>query len=223
MSETTLPTVELRACGPCNRCCIDLRIFQPELAFGSACKPAGVPCPRLRGEPRLVLGGWEWCSRYDERPEECRGFECLWRFLGGDVLDVADRPDQVGVIFSIRMASELKLPLHEGEDWLVIAAVPCYVTHRSRPPGSCPSGARQIATDRYAMDAIRRLRTAGMTVLIDETATIGRRFLEGAMRPPTAAFLHRIEAAVNGRYGGPRSANATQGRTAQEQRESTNP
>lgn len=201
--ETKGSTIELRDCGACNRCCIDLRIAQAELAFGADCKPAGVPCPRLGRAAWLADGGWRWCTRYDERPEECSGFDCLWRFVGDDVLDVMDRPDSLEVIFSIRMAAELGLPTHEGHDWLLIVALPCYGIDAVGPRGSRPNAAAEIATNRYAMDAIRRLRTAGMTVLIDESATIGRQFLEQALRPPTAAFLQRIQAALNGRSNGP--------------------
>ena len=71
-----------KACGPCQACCVALKIDAPELrkASGTACM-------------YLVAKG---CGIYDTRPPVCRGFLCGWRLL--PELDASWRPDLSGVM-----------------------------------------------------------------------------------------------------------------------------
>ena len=71
-----------RECGPCTACCHGLVVEAID-------KPAFVDCPHTAAD-----GG---CGRYADRPSACRNFQCLW--LQGH-LGAADRPDQLGVIFT---------------------------------------------------------------------------------------------------------------------------
>jgi coenzyme F420-reducing hydrogenase beta subunit len=68
-----------RGCGTCTACCTVLDV--PELD-----KPEGVPCQHLTDQG---------CGIYEDRPEACRTFECLYK-----VVDMAPRmrPDRSGFI-----------------------------------------------------------------------------------------------------------------------------
>lgn len=70
-----------KACGECNLCCQILEI--DELA-----KPAGLLCKDC------LLGNG--CAIYDDRPQVCRDFECLWK--GDRAMAAPLRPDRVGTI-----------------------------------------------------------------------------------------------------------------------------
>jgi hypothetical protein len=69
-----------RSCGGCTACCKTYRI-------GPLKKPAGVWCK----ECAIGVG----CRIYESRPEECRGFQCLW--LVTDYPE-SDRPDRLKVV-----------------------------------------------------------------------------------------------------------------------------
>jgi hypothetical protein len=71
-----------KACGPCQACCVALKIDTPQLR-----KKASAPCPHL------VEKG---CGVYDTRPPVCRSFLCGWRLL--PALDPSWRPDLSGVM-----------------------------------------------------------------------------------------------------------------------------
>ncbi|MBL8678172.1 MAG: hypothetical protein JNK05_03360 [Myxococcales bacterium] len=74
--------LEGRTCGECAACCTVMAI--PVLA-----KPARRACDHVRRSG---------CGIYDERPEPCRDFHCLW--LRGAVGDGEEsRPDALGVLF----------------------------------------------------------------------------------------------------------------------------
>lgn len=82
-------SVAMRAhpCGDCTVCCIVLEV-------GELKKKGGLPCPRLS------LEGKPGCSRYDERPQSCKGYDCVWRaglIPGG----LSARPDKLGILFDI--------------------------------------------------------------------------------------------------------------------------
>lgn len=68
-----------RKCGACTLCCTALAV--PELD-----KPNGVPCKHL-----TPTG----CGIYDDRPDSCRAFECM--YLQGEG-DLTTRPDKVGAV-----------------------------------------------------------------------------------------------------------------------------
>ena len=71
-----------RTCGPCNACCVELKIDVPELR-----KKARVPCSHL-----TATG----CGIYAGRPPVCQQFLCGWRLFE----DMGDdwRPDRSGVL-----------------------------------------------------------------------------------------------------------------------------
>ncbi len=72
-----------RSCGQCTVCC---RVLEIE-ALG---KPAGVLCRHNTGNS---------CGIYEERPEACVQWHCLWRRISA--LPDALRPDRSGVVFSL--------------------------------------------------------------------------------------------------------------------------
>jgi hypothetical protein len=80
-----------RACGPCNACCVELKIDVPELR-----KKARVPCQHLTASG---------CGIYAKRPPVCQQFLCGWRLfeeLGDDW-----RPDRSGVMVMRKAPAEL--------------------------------------------------------------------------------------------------------------------
>jgi hypothetical protein len=83
-------TAPEKACGPCQVCCVALKIETPQLR-----KDAQIPCPHL------VQKG---CGIYESRPPVCRGFLCGWRQM--PELDASWRPDVSGVML---------LPLPEAQ------------------------------------------------------------------------------------------------------------
>jgi len=94
-----------KICGPCQACCVALKIQAPELR-----KQSGTPCQHL------VSKG---CNVYDRRPQVCRAFLCGWRLL--PELDVSWRPDLSGVML-LRL-SEREIPsAHRsaGPGWVFV-------------------------------------------------------------------------------------------------------
>lgn len=82
---------EGRACGLCSECCTNLKV--PELD-----KPAGEPCIHL------VAG--KGCGIYEDRPQSCRDFSCLW--LQG-VGDFTVRPDRSHAVLAHMKDQDLTL------------------------------------------------------------------------------------------------------------------
>lgn len=80
-----------RRCGPCNVCCVELKIAAPELH-----KKARVPCQHL------TAAG---CGIYASRPGVCQQFLCGWRLFE----DLGDdwRPDLSGVLAMRKAPDEL--------------------------------------------------------------------------------------------------------------------
>ncbi len=77
-----------RECGGCTACCTTMVV--QELG-----KPEFTPCDKLlveqwRGAPKEM-----GCSIYDDRPESCRVWSCLW--IGG--MPARWRPDKCGLVF----------------------------------------------------------------------------------------------------------------------------
>lgn len=68
-------------CGHCTACCTELNI--PELD-----KPAGVPCRNLTSQG---------CGIYDDRPETCREFECVYKSIE---MAPRMRPDRAGFMMT---------------------------------------------------------------------------------------------------------------------------
>ena len=157
-----------RECGDCHACCIDLRIDQ---------KPPGTRCEYL-----ATPGG---CSIYPQRPKLCRDYDCLWRLMGAGLLDDDQRPDRIGCVLTVKRASSLELPPRHGGDWLVAVAY--------------PAGGREAVADRpEAMEAVRRVRMAGLHVLIDEPLAAGHlATLDAPLRAPTDRFVRTLALAMN--------------------------
>lgn len=76
-----------RQCGSCTACCTTLVIEALD-------KPAFQRCPNDCSGCAGTGGG---CAVYDDRPQACRNFRCLW--LDGHLAD-DQRPDQLGVMFT---------------------------------------------------------------------------------------------------------------------------
>jgi len=82
-----------RQCEGCSACCYGLHIQELN-------KPTFQPCPH-----QCDAG----CATYAQRPGSCRDFKCLW-LLGH--LAEEDRPDKLGVLFSVTVHPELgKVPM----------------------------------------------------------------------------------------------------------------
>lgn len=96
MANTLL--VEGRECGDCTACCVELTIEDPELV-----KLPGVACEHL-----LKKGG---CNIYDTRPETCKNWYCMWRFM--PMLDQSWRPDIKGML--IKRVFDNIPPGYEGK------------------------------------------------------------------------------------------------------------
>ena len=76
----------MKECGGCTLCCV----LPP---VGEMDKPPNFRC-------KHACSG---CDIYETRPNECRAFECLWRF--GKLHDRM-RPDRCGVIFELHKAQQ---------------------------------------------------------------------------------------------------------------------
>lgn len=77
-----------RACRDCSECCTAMAIPDVESEMFDSCR-------------HLCSRG---CSIYEQRPESCRGFLCLWMQGFGKV---ADRPDRTGVTLDYQQLGEL--------------------------------------------------------------------------------------------------------------------
>lgn len=88
MSETTEVVVTdrppVRECGSCSLCCKLLPIDAPGIE-----KPAAKWCSHWSKATK--------CGIYEQRPETCRTFNCLWR-LG--VIPEQFKPDKVGAVMA---------------------------------------------------------------------------------------------------------------------------
>jgi len=87
-----------RSCGPCQACCSVLGV--PELG-----KLSGDPCPHACSKG---------CGTYQNRPESCRAYECLW--LQG-LFREEDRPDQIGLVVDTNKTGTMVVvrEIHEGD------------------------------------------------------------------------------------------------------------
>lgn len=76
-------SISRRSCGSCNMCCEVFRIEDLD-------KAQGVRCEHLRT-------GCNGCTIYEQRPDQCRAFACLW--VQG-VGPASMRPDRSGVVLT---------------------------------------------------------------------------------------------------------------------------
>jgi hypothetical protein len=74
--------VEGRSCGPCVGCCsiYQIRALQ---------KPKYTLCKHCTGTS---------CAIYNDRPDDCRKFFCLWRRIAA--MPEEARPDKIGIVFT---------------------------------------------------------------------------------------------------------------------------
>jgi len=91
-----------RTCGSCTACCHSLVIEELDKpAFTECAHACGSSCANAAGCDADAEAG---CDIYEDRPDSCRGFRCLWLdgHLGED-----DRPDRLGVIFTTAFGDDI--------------------------------------------------------------------------------------------------------------------
>ncbi len=82
----------MRSCGGCTACCSVFAISEKESRF-QLNKPPGVPCEHL---VQIGYSASMPCGIYQDRPEPCRAFECVWK--QGDIKEEDLRPDKIGYV-----------------------------------------------------------------------------------------------------------------------------
>ena len=98
-------TAAEKTCGPCQVCCVALKIKAPQLR-----KEAQIPCLHL------VAKG---CGIYESRPPVCRSFLCGWRLM--PELDASWRPDLSGVmLLPVPEAQIPKAYRAAGPGWVLV-------------------------------------------------------------------------------------------------------
>lgn len=86
-----------RQCGECTACCVLPRIQKVNLQGQTSLPLLPDGKPGYTACCHLCESG---CSRYDERPEVCCEFECLWK-SGHIVGDERRRPDNLGLMLTL--------------------------------------------------------------------------------------------------------------------------
>jgi len=108
-------TVPEKSCGPCQVCCVALKIKTPQLR-----KAAQAPCPHLAAKG---------CGIYESRPPVCRGFLCGWRLM--PELDASWRPDLSGVMLLPLPEDQIpKLYRAAGPGWVLVISDAKAITPR---------------------------------------------------------------------------------------------
>ncbi len=97
-------TAATRSCGGCSACCVLPRIAVEE--FFPQGKAGYTPCEHLCGDG---------CGVYEQRPDVCRGYICLWR-AGMIVGDERRRPDKLGLMFTLDMVGD-RVAVEAWELW----------------------------------------------------------------------------------------------------------
>jgi hypothetical protein len=97
-----------RACGKCSLCC-------KVLGIGELAKPAGSWCTHCRP-------GKVGCLIYEDRPSECRTFNCLW--LTNAELDVAWHP----------LTAKIVAHLEDGGNRVAVRVDPAFPTRWREEP-----------------------------------------------------------------------------------------
>lgn len=85
---------ELRPCGDCMLCCKVMAIKELDKPCDKWCQHAarGLETVHKGADGLVQIGG---CKIYDERPDVCRGFNCLWK-LG--VLPEEYKPNKIHAV-----------------------------------------------------------------------------------------------------------------------------
>ena len=113
--SVTLPIAPVntvgRNCGTCVACCVYFKIAD----LG---KPALTPCSKLAAgcTDCGTAPADNNCTIYEDRPEVCKGYSCMWLYGYGED---EDRPDKSGMILdnATPVANVLRgLPMQEGAD-----------------------------------------------------------------------------------------------------------
>jgi len=93
-------------CGSCRACCITPYANDPEYAF---VKPSHSPCKNL------CASG---CSVYENRPNVCRKFECLWlkSQRGNRPMPKELRPDKAGAFLTDNDEGAIRVHVEKGRD-----------------------------------------------------------------------------------------------------------
>ena len=94
-----------KICGPCQACCVALKIKAPRLR-----KQSGTPCQHLAEKG---------CRIYQTRPQVCRAFLSSWRLL--PELDASWRPDLSGVMLLRLSEKEIASAYRAaGSGWVLV-------------------------------------------------------------------------------------------------------
>lgn len=99
-----MTALKKRTCGPCQACCVELKIDTPEFR-----KKAEVACPHLTPDG---------CIIYETRYRLCQEFLCGWRTL--PELDDAWRPDKSGVLVMRKGTGEVPPGYDNGIEMVVL-------------------------------------------------------------------------------------------------------
>jgi Fe-S-cluster containining protein len=106
---------EIRSCGDCIACCVYLKIPALDKPGLAHCQHLNLAEPEEEGKLQLSAG-CDNCSIYEDRPEVCKSYSCMWLAGYGDE---SDRPDKsfmlIDTIHRIENAVECK-PLFEGAE-----------------------------------------------------------------------------------------------------------
>lgn len=129
-----------RECGGCTECCT-------HLAVGQLNKPAGVRCEHLTDSG---------CGIYDERPDDCRTFGCLWLASWQGVPE-RDRPDAVRVILHADTESKCHIPGRRPMPLIKAREAVERVTYRGRASKLVEKMSRFLPVVVFSADGWRRL------------------------------------------------------------------
>jgi hypothetical protein len=139
-------------CGSCTACCKVFAINDPPVK-----KPAGKWCEHC------AVG--KGCKIYDDRPETCSGFECLWLLSQSRVpqerLAPELRPDRSKVVFSpatdpsIMTATTMPDSPNAWQRQDVRALIDRMITGGYRVVVGAPAATRRIMLDRSGLHDVR--------------------------------------------------------------------
>ena len=98
-------------------------------------KPAGVPCGHQNEAG---------CGNYENRPEVCRVWHCMWVRDAGNVFSDSHRPDKLGVFFTATEPNP-------------ISGAQAIIGHQVRPDAANESQAQQVITHLRSFFPVRIL------------------------------------------------------------------
>jgi hypothetical protein len=102
---TVASEMQERQCGGCTACCEAIAVHEID-------KPVWTRC-----QHQCESG----CGVYEDRPEPCRVYQCLWR--GGVLKGEENRPDKLGLILDLHAEGEFPV-LSAWEMWEGAADLP---------------------------------------------------------------------------------------------------